>query len=125
MLTNVENARICFSAAGQCLDVLLLYRPPPSGPKPKGNGFTVKQFNDEFSGYFQDFMVDGNARKIVIGDINFHLEDPGNRDAAKFNELIVSCSAAQLVSNFTLDTFLTYFWFRTVSVTLPESLWVT
>ena len=46
-------------------------------------------------------MVDGNARKIVIGDVNFHLEDPGKRDAAKFNELIISCSAAQLVSNFT------------------------
>ena len=101
MLETIENARIRFIVAGQCLVILLLYRLPTSGPKPKGNGFTVKQFFNEFSGYFQDFMVDPNAHMIVIGDINFHLDNPNNQDAASFNELMVSCSAVQLVPDFT------------------------
>ena len=46
-------------------------------------------------------MVDPNVRKIVIGDINSHLDNPNNRDAARFNELMGSCSAVQLVPDFT------------------------
>ena len=35
VLETVENARIRFTVGGQCLDILLLYRPPPSALRPK------------------------------------------------------------------------------------------
>ncbi len=98
-----------FTNGSHCLEVAVLYRPPPSDR----NKFTTEQFFTEFPEFINEFML-GNSIKVVIGDINFHLDNPENRDARQFMDCLDSVSAVQLVadptqiSGHTLDIFVVH-----------------
>ena len=78
-----------------CLTMLLsvIYRPPPS----KKNGFTNKQFLDEFSNFIDDRILLPD-KLVICGDFNFHVDNQSCKDSTSFMSLLKSYGLAQLVA---------------------------
>lgn len=105
-LKTLENGTIRFIFGSKCLDITVVYRPPPS-PK---NGLTVSGFFEEFPEFLQSMML-GGGDQILVGDINFHIEKETDSSTSRFVDLLDSVSLKQLVkgpthrSGHTLDIF--------------------
>ena len=65
------------------LRIAILYRPPKS----PANGLTLAGFLDNFNGYMEGYISNpGNV--LLMGDFNFHIDDPADRSARRFLSLI-------------------------------------
>ena len=64
-----ENLQIKFNTGSRCLDLVTVYRPPPSAK----NKHTPAEFLTEFSAFLQD-KVTGSGDLLLVGDLNFHLD---------------------------------------------------
>jgi hypothetical protein len=90
------------------IHLMIVYRPPPS----KKNGFTKKQFLNEFT-EFLDVHTSHAGKLIIAGDFNFHWECAQNSDIVQINDLLVSSGMTQHVtgpthiSGHTLDWLIT------------------
>lgn len=88
--------------------VIVVYRPPPSGV----NGSSVSQFLCEFS-TFLEHLVLLPGEILVMGDFNFHVNDPTNHSAREFAFLLDTYNMSQHVtdpthqSGHTLDLLIT------------------
>ena len=67
----------------KCLGYVPLYRPPPL----KDNKLTVTKFLVEFSSYLENIILT-TGDLIIVGDFNFHIDDPGDNDAKCFLRLL-------------------------------------
>ena len=71
----------------------VIYRPPPS----KANGFTVDSFMSQWAEFLSKYVV--LSKEIAItGDLNFHLDDPNNSQARRFENSLQVCGLQQLVT---------------------------
>ena len=88
--------------------LVVVYRPPPS----RANGLKVKLFWPEWFKFLNSFN-DQCHEITIVGDLNFHLDDPTNSYAKKFNASLKSYSFKQLIkqptytSGHTLDILIT------------------
>ena len=65
--------------------LVVVYRPPPSAK----NGLTTAMFFNEW-GRFIDSQTLTSGPLIVMGDLNFHVDDASNVDASRFSESVNS-----------------------------------
>ena len=75
---SFENIEVTLTASST-VKLAVVYRPPPS----KRNKSTVGLFMTEF----QDFLKRHTVKSqniLIVGDVNFHYEDPSNADACFF-----------------------------------------
>jgi hypothetical protein len=73
--------------------IALLYRPPPS-PE---NGYTVNGFFSEFEEYVSSLLVAVPGNLYLMGDFNFHLENPADARSNRFSSLLTSFGLRQHV----------------------------
>ena len=71
----------------------IVYRPPPS----KRNGFSTADFFSQFTNLIDSLAVQG-GNVVILGDLNFHLDDLDNRQARHLNDLIFSARFIQHVT---------------------------
>lgn len=73
--------------------IVTIYRPPPSTL----NGFTVVQFLSKFA-MFLELLILLPGQILILGDVNFHLEDTSTSQTMEFLELLDIFSLKQLVN---------------------------
>ena len=73
------------------LNFALIYRPTPS----LKNKLTTKQFLTEFEQYFIDVSTKDNF--YILGDFNIHVNDPSDKNASDFLDILESQNYVQLV----------------------------
>jgi hypothetical protein len=71
-----------------------VYRPPPS----KDNGLNTNFFLEHEWPIFLAKYATVDKNTIILGDLNFHLDLPDNRETKKFNSCLDACGMRQLVS---------------------------
>ena len=86
-----EYMDITINVSGIVSRIILVYRPPSN----KGN--SSLSFLREFSTLMESLLTAEN-RLIVLGDFNFHVEDPNNSDAQKFLTMIADFGLVQHVN---------------------------
>ena len=90
------------------LRISVVYRPPPS----RANNATCGQFMSEFADYISD-LVSHPGELLIVGDFNFHMNEPNDPNASIFLNLLTSFGLAQHVrgpthqSGHTLDLVIT------------------
>ena len=72
--------------------IVNIYRPPPSAT----NGLTVALFLNEFSLFLEQLVIT-YAPLVIVGDFNFHVNDPGDTTARRFLDLLDSFGLCQNV----------------------------
>ena len=93
---SYEMLEVTIRSSSRMIRLIILYRPPPS----KKNGFTVNQFIDEFENLLENKVV-SSGDLVVIGDFNFHWDNPQNVDTVKIRNLMDSYSVMQHVTQST------------------------
>jgi exonuclease III len=79
---------------GHSIRVAIVYRPPPS----KDNGLNTNFFLEHEWPIFLAKYATVDKNTIILGDLNFHLDLPDNRETKKFNSCLDACGMRQLVS---------------------------
>ena len=75
----------------------VVYRPPPT----RQNGLKTSTFlEDEWPAFLTKYAATEN-NIIIVGDVNFHLDNPSNQDSAKFASVLESCGMRQHVTETT------------------------
>ena len=77
------------------MTLIVIYRPPYTPQHP----VSVAVFLDEFSYFLSSVMLQNN-RCLFVGDINIHVKDMMDSDAASFNDLLNSFAWCQVVTQF-------------------------
>ena len=75
------------------LRLAVIYRPPPS----RENGLQTSVFLEQEWPSFLSKYATHDKDIIIVGDLNFHLDIPTDRDASKFTSLLESCGMSQHV----------------------------
>ena len=95
-LRSIEYMDLSISSSHSSMRFIVIYRPPPT----KANKLTTRMFFDEFHQLLEVLgAVTGNL--VVTGDLNFHVDDANDRDAAKFLDLLDSAGLVQRVGGAT------------------------
>jgi len=76
------------------LRLSVIYRPPPS----KTNGLNAGTFHENELPKFPSQLATVNQNIVVVGDLNFHLDNPSNTDTAKLNGILESFGMRQHVN---------------------------
>ena len=106
--SSFEHCEVTVNTGSKQLNVNVVYRPPPS----QKNKLTNKMFFDEFSPFMHD-RISSTGHFLLLGDLNFHLEDRNDTEALKMNDLFDTLNYKQHVttrthkSGHTLDVFIT------------------
>ena len=106
-------------AASSTVKLAVSYRPPPS----KRNKSTVGLFVTEFQAFLEHHTVK-SQNILIVGDFNFHYEDPLNVDASRFRDILSSHALCQHVTGsthmagHTLDLVITQSTYNIVSNTV-------
>ena len=87
-----ENMEFTFTCGKQTIRLILVYRPGPSDE----NLFTVNGFLKEFDNFLSCNDIP-YENVLLLGDFNFHVDDPDNKDACKFIQLYTSHGFCQSV----------------------------
>ena len=85
MFTQFEYINCQIREKGSSTSFLagVIYRPPPS----KDNGFTTKEFIEEWSDFLEQISI-SVGEILIIGDINLHLEKTQDTYVGKFLALL-------------------------------------
>jgi hypothetical protein len=74
------------------INIIVIYRPPPSTQ----NRLTVGMFFSDFADYLEELMlVPGDL--LLLGDFNFHVDEPSDAATMQFNDLLSSFGLVQHV----------------------------
>lgn len=92
-LQSFEYSEWKFLIAGYSIKLIAVYRPPYSMAHPVLPG----KFFDEFSSYLEDIILCPEIL-LITGDFNFHLDDTGNTNTIKLNEMLETFGLKQHVS---------------------------
>jgi flagellar biosynthesis chaperone FliJ len=77
---------------GASLRLAVVYRPPPS----KDNGLKNSVFHNEWPAFLAKYATISKDI-VIVGDLNFHLDDEGNHDSQRFMSSLQACGFTQLV----------------------------
>ena len=91
----MECLDINLNAGNKSLQLISIYRPPPSNK----NGLTPAMFFDDFSNLLENLST-SQCNCLISGDFNFHM-DVDNPDAKHFKDLIDSAAMVQHVDSVT------------------------
>ena len=80
---HFEHLDTYISMGGRQRRFVVVYRPPPS----RANGLTVSGFVEEWS-EFLECCSDKGTEILMMGDLNFHLDNDRNRDAQVFRDVL-------------------------------------
>ena len=94
--TTFEHCDVQFTNNSGLLNIIVVYRPPPS----KRNGHTVGAFLDEFRSLLEDRMS-SPGRLVILGDLNFHVDNAADSNAKKFLDLLDLLNFSQHVTSIT------------------------
>jgi hypothetical protein len=103
---SFEHIDAILTAGSVAIRIIVIYRPWPT----KANGSSLSLFYEEFA-TFLDKHVITSGHLLLLGDLNFHLDDPA--DSVKFKSLLDSYDLQQHVtgpthrSGHTLDLVIT------------------
>ena len=106
--SSFEHCEVTFNTGSKQLNVNVVYRPPPS----QKNRLTNKTFFDLFSPFMND-QISSTGHFLLLGDLNFHLEDRNDTEALRLNVLFDTLNYKQHVttrthkSGHTLDVVIT------------------
>ena len=92
---SFENIEVPLTASST-VKRAVIYRPPPS----KRNKSTVGLFMTEFQDFLEHHTVK-SQNILIVGDFNFHYEDPSNDDACRFRVILSNHALCQQVSGST------------------------
>ena len=92
---SFENIEVTLTASST-MKLAVIYRPLPS----KRNKSTVGLFMTEFQDFLEHHTVK-SQNILIVGDFNFHYEDPSNVDACRFRDIIANQALCQYVSGST------------------------
>ena len=90
--STFEHAQYVFKSTSKCYQIFVVYRPPPSSK----NKCTISSFMEEFSTFLEQSTI-MTGEMLLVGDFNFHIEDPTDTNAVKFMHLIESFDLKQHV----------------------------
>jgi len=76
------------------LRLIVIYRPPPN----KTNGIKAGTFLENELPKFLSQLATVNQNIVVVGDLNFHLDNPSNTETAKLNGMLQSFGMRQHVN---------------------------
>ena len=88
-----EHSHHLLKLNSKWIRIVTIYRPPPS----TCNGFTVVQFLSEFA-IFLESLISLPGQLLILGDVNFHLEDTSASQTREFLELLDVFNLKQLVN---------------------------
>ena len=94
--TTSEHCHVQFNNNSGLLNIIVVYRPPPT----KRNGHTVGAFLDEFRSLLEDRMS-SPGRLVILGDLNFHVDNAADSNAKKFLDLLDLLNFSQHVTSIT------------------------
>ena len=77
----------------ECIRILLIYRPPDNA--------SCAPFYEEFSRLLERVFAEHPGRLLILGDLNFHVDDPGNSHATQFKDILEAFNLRQLVKGAT------------------------
>ena len=92
---SIENIEVTLTASST-VKRAVVYRPPPS----KINKSMVGLFMTEFQDFLEHHTVK-SQNILIVGDFNFHYEDPSNVDACRFRDILSNHALCQHVSGST------------------------
>ncbi len=105
---SFEYMNFSISVSTTTIHLVIIYRPPPSTK----NRLTPEIFFIEFATFLEEILItSGNL--VILGDFNFHVDNPNNPLARKFLNMLESFNLSQLVtasthqSGHTLDLVIT------------------
>ena len=73
----------CVKMNGQCLRLVVMYRPPPT----EENGLRLKKFWREWNKFLEPFVT-LKCSFLLVGDMNFHLDEQNLSDVKHFNSTL-------------------------------------
>ena len=94
--TTFEHCDVQFTNNSGLLNIVVVYRPPPT----KRNGHVVGAFLDEFRSLLEDRMS-CPGRLVILGDLNFHVDNAADCNAKKFLDLLDLQKFSQHVTSIT------------------------
>ena len=93
---NFESLNCIASFERKNLFIGAIYRPPPS----RSNGLRTSTFFQEWQDYLEQLIL-LKHEILLVGDINFHLDNKTSPDTKKFLTILNSFSFVQLVDSVT------------------------
>ena len=90
--TTFECIKIKAITSSLTYRFITIYRPPPSSK----NKLTTNDFFEEFDNFLCEIILT-KGKLIIMGDVNFHLDDKDNPDTQRFTGLLDSYGLEQLV----------------------------
>ena len=108
IFTQFEHMELSVKAGKTQMRLCIIYRPPPSGQ----NRFKATMFLDEWSNYL-DRLTTMAQEVIIIGDLNFHFDDPTDINVRRFTGqldaygLVQHVTGATHIRGHTLDVIIT------------------
>ena len=94
--TTFEHCDVQFTNNSGLLNIIVVYRPPPT----ERNGHMIGAFLDEFRSLLEDRMS-SLGRLVILGDLNFHVDNAADFNATKFLDLIDLLNFSQHVTSIT------------------------
>ena len=94
--TTFEHCDVQFNNNSGLLNIIVVYRPPPT----KRNCHMVGAFFDEFRTLLEDRMS-CPGRLVILGDLNFHVDNAADSNAKKFLDLLDLLNFSQHVTSIT------------------------
>ena len=93
---SYESIHMTITCTSITLNVLCVYRPPPS----KKNGLTFKMFLDEFSELLDTLAV-SSGKLLIVGDINVHWDNETDANRTALFDLLSSHELIQHIKEAT------------------------
>ena len=94
--TTFEHCDVQFNNNFGLLNLIVVYHPTPT----KRNGHMVGAFLNEFRSLLEDRMY-GLTRLVILGDLNFHVDNAADSNAKKFLDLLDHLNFSQHVTSIT------------------------
>lgn len=92
IIKSFEYCEVVFASGSLCFTLCAVYRPSPS----QVNKCTLAGFFKDFPSFLQDYTT-ARGGFILVGDLNFHLDDAEDYWAKRFMNVITPLNFKQLV----------------------------
>ena len=92
-IRSFEYCDLVFKSGQMCFTLCVVYQAPPT----KSNQLSLSHFFEDFPEFLQEYVT-SQGKLILVGDINFHLDDLNDYYAKRFMSLITRLNLKQLVN---------------------------